>query len=152
MNLLDLAVKITCDDQASAQVDSIGSRITGTVGKAAGIMSAVMGSAAVAGAAAFGKSALDAYANYEQLVGGVETLFGDAAGAIESYADQAFSAAGVSANTYMEQATAFSASLIQSLGGDTQKAAEYANTAINDMSDKRIVRVKRVELYQRCAA
>lgn len=134
MNLLDLAIKISLDDQASSAISGVANGIRSTLTTAAAV-----GGAAIAGlgtaAVAVGKQALDSYADYEQLVGGVETLFGDAAGTIEAYADQAFSAAGVSANTYMEQATAFSASLIQSLGGDTQKAAEYANTAINDMSD-----------------
>ena len=135
MNLLDLAVKITCDDQASGQVEGIGSRITGTLGKAAGVVSAVMGSAAVAGAVALGKSALDAYASYEQLVGGVDTLFKGASGQLQAYAAQAYQTAGMSANQYMETATSFSASLIQGLGGDTQRAVEVANMAITDMSD-----------------
>ena len=134
MNLLDLAVKITCDDQASSQVEGIGSRITGTLRAAAGVAAA--GVAAVTGAvSAVGGAALSAYADYEQLVGGVDTLFKESSKTIQQYAAQAYQTAGVSANTYMEQATAFSASLIQSLGGDTAAAAEYANTAIMDISD-----------------
>ena len=78
---------------------------------------------------------IDQYAEYEQLVGGVETLFKESSDIIQDYAANAYKTAGVSANTYMEQATAFSASLIQSLGGDTKAAAEYANQAIMDMSD-----------------
>lgn len=78
---------------------------------------------------------IDQYAEYEQLVGGVETLFKESSDIIQDYAANAYKTAGVSANTYMEQATAFSASLIQSLGGDTEAAAEYANQAIMDMSD-----------------
>ena len=151
MNLLELAIKIFCDDQTSGPIQNIASKVTGAIGtaaKAAGVAAAAAG----AGLVAVGKSALDAYSNYEQLVGGVDTLFKESSATVQRYAQDAYKTAGVSANTYMEQATAFSASLIQSLGGDTQKAAEYANTAINDMSDKRIVRVKRVELYQRCAA
>lgn len=135
MNLLDLFVKISCKDEASPELGGIASNITGTMSKAAGIVSAVMGSAAVAGTVAIAKSALDAYASYEQLVGGVETLFKGSAETVQKYAEGAYRTAGVSANTYMEQATAFSASLIQSLGGDTAKAAEYTNTAIMDMSD-----------------
>lgn len=135
MNLLDLFVKISCKDEASPELGGIASNITGTMGRAAGIVSAVMGSAAVAGTVAIAKSALDAYASYEQLVGGVETLFKGSADTVQKYAEGAYRTAGVSANTYMEQATAFSASLIQSLGGDTAKAAEYTNTAIMDMSD-----------------
>lgn len=135
MNLLDLFVKISCKDEASPELGGIASKITGTMSKAAGIVSAVMGSAAVTGTVAIAKSALDAYASYEQLVGGVETLFKGSADTVQKYAEGAYRTAGVSANTYMEQATAFSASLIQSLGGDTAKAAEYTNTAIMDMSD-----------------
>ena len=78
---------------------------------------------------------IDQYAEYEQLIGGVDTLFKDASDTIQEYAANAYKTAGVSANTYMQQATAFSASLIQSLGGDTEAAAEYANQAIMDMSD-----------------
>ena len=141
------------------------SRITGikSVGKAAvdaGKMAvrglAVVGSAAASAAAAVGGAALSSYANYEQLVGGVDTLFKDSSSTVQRYAAEAYKTAGVSANTYMEQATAFSASLIQSLGGDTQAAASCADLAIKDMSDRpmqaRIVRLKRVELCQRCAA
>ena len=91
--------------------------------------------AATAGVVALSKAALDSYADYEQLVGGVETLFKESSGIVQEYAANAYKTAGVSANTYMEQATAFSASLIQSLGGDTSAAAEYANQAIMDMSD-----------------
>lgn len=135
MNLLDLAVKITCDDQASGQVEGIGSKITGTVGRIGGAVSAIMGSAAVAGAVAIGKSALDAYADYEQLVGGIDTLFKDSSSKMQQYAASAYQTAGVSANRYMEISTSFAASLISSLGGDTEAAADMANTAIMDMSD-----------------
>lgn len=82
-----------------------------------------------------GKGAISSYADYEQLVGGVETLFKDSSGIVKEYANNAYKTAGLSANEYMETVTSFSASLIQSLGGDTQKAAEYSNRAITDMSD-----------------
>lgn len=82
-----------------------------------------------------GKQAIESYAEYEQLVGGVETLFGESAGVVEEYANNAYKSAGLSANQYMETVTSFSASLLQSLDGDTQKAAEYSNRAIIDMSD-----------------
>lgn len=82
-----------------------------------------------------GKQAITSYADYEQLVGGVETLFGESAGVVQEYASQAYRTAGLSANEYMESVTSFSASLIGSLGGDTAKASEYANRAITDMSD-----------------
>ena len=82
-----------------------------------------------------GKEAVSSYAEYEQLVGGVETLFKDSAKTVQDYASQAYKTAGVSANKYMEQATSFSASLLQGLGGDTKRAAEIANVAIIDMAD-----------------
>lgn len=134
MNLLDLAVKITCDDQASGQVGGIGSRITGALGTAAkvgGVAVAALGTATIA----VGKSALDAFADYEQLVGGIDTLFKDSSSKMQQYAASAYQTAGVSANRYMEISTSFAASLISSLGGDTEAAADMANTAIMDMSD-----------------
>lgn len=93
--------------------------------------------AGVAGAAAVGLSqkVISAYADYEQLVGGVDTLFGDASKKVQQFADDAFLTAGLSANEYMETVTGFSASLLQSLGGDTSKAADVANQAVTDMSD-----------------
>ncbi|MCM1525601.1 MAG: PblA, partial [Ruminococcus sp.] len=84
---------------------------------------------------ALSKLAIESYADYEQLVGGVETLFKDSAGVVEKYADEAFRTAGMSANQYMETVTGFSASLLQGLGNDTAKAAEIANQAVIDMSD-----------------
>lgn len=80
-------------------------------------------------------AALNSYADYEQLVGGVETLFKESGQKVQEYADEAYKTAGMSANEYMETVTSFSASLIQSLGGDTKQAAEKANQAIIDMSD-----------------
>ena len=82
-----------------------------------------------------GKNAIDSYADYEQLIGGVETLFKDSANIVEGYANNAYKSAGLSANQYMETVTSFSASLLQSLDNDTVKAAEYSNRAVTDMSD-----------------
>ena len=81
------------------------------------------------------RTAVQAYADYEQLVGGVETLFKESQGIVMNYAHNAYKTAGMSANEYMETVTSFSASLLQSLGGDTAKAAEVADIAITDMSD-----------------
>lgn len=96
----------------------------------------------LAGGAAIGtatgitiKKAFDNYSQFEQLVGGVETLFKDSAPTVEKYADNAFKTAGLSANQYMETVTSFSASMISAVGGDTAKAAELSNQAIIDMSD-----------------
>lgn len=90
---------------------------------------------AVAALAGVGKSSLDAYASWQQAVGGVETLFKDASATVQKHAADAYRTAGISANEYMEQVTSFSASLISSLGGDTAKAAELGDTAMKDMSD-----------------
>ena len=138
------------------------SKMKGVASAAAKVGSTVAKGLAAAGGAvatatvAVGKSAIESYASYEQLIGGIDTLFKDSSSTVQRYAAEAYKTAGVSANTYMEQATNFSASLIQSLGGDTEAAAQYADLAIKDMSDRpmqaRIVRLKRVELCQRCAA
>ena len=82
-----------------------------------------------------GKQALSSYADYEQLSGGVETLFKGSSGIVENYANNAYKTAGLSANAYMETVTSFSASLLQSLNGDTAKSAQVADMAITDMSD-----------------
>lgn len=79
--------------------------------------------------------AVKQYAEYEQLVGGVETLFKDSSDIVKGYADNAYKTAGLSANEYMSTITGFTASLLQSLGGDTKKAAEIGNQAVTDMSD-----------------
>lgn len=106
-----------------------------TAGKLAVKMGAV---AAVAGAGAFGGLAvgsIKSYAEYEQLVGGVETLFKDSSKDLMKYADNAYKTAGMSANSYMDTVTSFSASMINSLGGDTAKAVNMSNMAITDMAD-----------------
>jgi len=82
-----------------------------------------------------GKQSVQSYAEYEQLIGGVETLFGDSSKTILEYANNAYKTAGLSANQYMETVTSFSASLLQSVGGDTEKAAKIADMAITDMAD-----------------
>ena len=105
-----------------------------------GIMTGVkaLGSAIKAVGSAFidvGKQAVASYAQYEQLVGGVDTLFGESSAKVQEYASNAYKTSGMSANQYMETVTSFSASLISSLDGDTAKASEVANRAIIDMSD-----------------
>ena len=107
----------------------------GGVAKGVGKAVSVGLAAAGAGIVAIGKQAVSSYAEYEQLVGGVETLFKDMADTVIENADNAYKTAGMSANEYMQTVTSFSASLLQSLGGDTQKAAEYADMAIRDMGD-----------------
>ena len=96
---------------------------------------AVIGAAAATATVAITKMAVSAYADYEQLVGGVETLFKGSAKRVMAYAENAFYTAGVSANEYMKQVTSFSAALIRSTAGDTDKAADIANMALQDISD-----------------
>lgn len=81
------------------------------------------------------KQAIQGFAEQEQLIGGVDTLFKESSKQVQQYANEAYKSAGLSANEYMATVTSFSASLLQSLGGDTAKAAEYANRAVTDMSD-----------------
>lgn len=115
-----------------------GNKALAVLGKGAKAAAAGIGAATAAAAAAVAKvtkESLDSYASYEQLVGGVDTLFKDSSGQVQEYAANAYKTAGMSANTYMETVTSFSASLLQSLGGDTAAAAEMGNMAVTDMSD-----------------
>lgn len=118
-------------DETTEHAERKGSKLLKTVGKI-GAAAIAAGSAAVL---SVGKQALSAYADYEQLVGGVDTLFKDSSAKVQEYAANAYKTAGLSANEYMDTVTSFSASLLQSLGGDTEAAAEMANVAITDMSD-----------------
>lgn len=114
----------------SASIKKIGSIAKGGL--------AVIGGAVAGVATAFGvmtKNALDSYASLEQNIGGIETLFKDSSQKVIDSAKNAYKTAGLSANAYMETVTSFSASLLQSLGNDTEKAAAYADRAITDMSD-----------------
>lgn len=142
MNLFELFVKIGADTtEANKGIDEVGQKTSG-LGEKLKSGLATAGKVAVAGVAAgataigaLGTKAVAAYADYEQLVGGVETLFKDSQDQVMDYANNAYKTAGLSANEYMETVTSFSASLLQSLGGDTSAAADKANLAITDMSD-----------------
>ena len=134
MNLFELFVKIGVDDQASGALSKISSGLGKGIATAAKIGTAAVG-AASAGITALTTAAVNNYAEYEQLVGGVETLFKQSADTVMGYAENAYKTAGLSANEYMNTVTSFSASLLQSLGGDTEAAAKYADMAITDMSD-----------------
>ena len=142
MNLFELFVKIGADTtEANKGIDEVGQKTSG-LGEKLKSGLATAGKAAVAGVAAgataigaLGTKAVAAYADYEQLVGGVETLFKDSQDQVMDYANNAYKTAGLSANEYMETVTSFSASLLQSLDGDTSAAADKANLAITDMSD-----------------
>nr|DAP41959.1 MAG TPA: tail tape measure protein [Bacteriophage sp.] len=114
------------------------SSVFGNIGKFAlkAAKVAVVATTAVAtGIAGITAKTVSEYADYEQLAGGVETLFKDSSDKVVEYANNAYKTAGLSANEYMDTVTSFSASLLQGLGGDTEKAAETANLAITDMSD-----------------
>lgn len=142
MNLLDLYVKITMDtsgyskglDEASGKASSFASKLKSGLATAAKVGAAAL-TAAATGVAALTKASIDQYAQYEQLVGGVDTLFKTASDKVQQYAANAYKTAGMSANEYMNTVTSFSASLIKSLGGDTEKAAQKADQAITDMAD-----------------
>ena len=134
MNLFELFVKIGVDDQASDKVSSLASKLGDGLKTAAKIGTAAVGAAAT-GIAALTTAAVNNYAEYEQLVGGVETLFKTSSDKVLEYAENAYKTAGLSANEYMETVTSFSASLLQSLDGDTAAAAEKADLAITDMAD-----------------
>ena len=143
MDIFKIVGRLALDGTDEFNRDIDGAKVKGAdlakaVGKGLGTVAKV-GAAALAAAStamiAVGKASLDAYAEYEQLVGGVDTLFKESSGMLQEYASQAFMTAGLSANEYMATATNFSASLLQSLGNDTAKAADYADMAIRDMSD-----------------
>lgn len=168
-SLLDLFVQISVDDKASNKIGNISKKATTAFSKignvaGAGMKLAAKGATVAAGAiATLSTMAVKTYSNYEQLVGGVETLFGAGGKSLVEYvnavgkyspeisaqyndlmaaqnkvmsdADEAYKTAGLSANDYMETVTSFAAALNSSLGGNTQKSAEYANMAVVDMAD-----------------
>ena len=142
MDVFDLVAKIRLDDseyeQGVGKAKGTFSSLASGVGKGLATVAKVGAAAvtaAVTGVAALTKMGVEGYAQYEQLVGGVETLFKDSQSIVMKYAENAYKTSGLSANAYMETVTSFSASLIQSLDGDTAKAAEVGNMAITDMSD-----------------
>lgn len=121
-------------DGATEADSKLGSFVSGGL-KGASVALVGLAAAGTAAGVALSAAVISAYADAEQSVGGIETLFGDSADKMKAYATNAYATAGLSANEYMEQATSMSASLIQSVGGDTAKAAELANTALVAMSD-----------------
>ena len=142
MDLMTLAAKIQLDDseytkgvtkaeqsgqklakKMSAMTVAVGNLAADMIRKGVGAISSVI------------TGAIDGYANYEQLIGGVQTLFKDSWNDVAENAKRSFKSTGLSANEYMETVTSFAASLVQGLGGDTQKAAFLADVAITDMAD-----------------
>lgn len=134
IDLFDLFVSIGIKDEASNQVSKLSEKLGNGLKTAAKVGTAAV-TAAATGVAALTKGAVANYAEYEQLVGGVETLFKQNAITVKRYAENAYKNAGLSSNEYMSTVTSFSASLLQGLDGDTAKAARIANKAITDMSD-----------------
>lgn len=120
-------------EKIGATADKVASGAQKVADATAGISRAAQ--AGLAAAAAATVKIVDSYADYEQLIGGVETLFKGDAKTLVNYANNAYKTAGLSANAYMETATGFAASLVSSLGGDTKKAVEMADMAITDMAD-----------------
>ena len=153
MNLFELFCKIAINDDdyqeglndakkhtksfakdAGEAIGGFAKKAEKALATAAKIASAAIGAAST-GIIALTKAAIAEYSDYEQLVGGVDTLFKGSSQKVQEYAANAYKTAGMSANEYMDTVTSFSASLLQSLGGNTGAAAEKANTAITDMSD-----------------
>ena len=156
MDVFDLFAKITLDsseyEKGLKNAKSSASGLTGLFGKVGsaastvgkGIFNVVSKVAAVSVAAttageaavsALTTLAVNSYADYEQLVGGVETLYKDSAAKVQQYAADAYKTSGMTANEYMTTATSYAAALVSSLGGDTEKAAELSNMAVSDMAD-----------------
>lgn len=151
MNVFDLQATLTLDtsgydkglDDAAKSAEKAGNNFKSVFGgtlvsnlATQGINAIISGTqAAASGIANITKSAVDSYATYEQLVGGVDKLYGEASAKVQAYADEAYKTSGMSANQYMETATSFSASLIQSLGGDVNEVAEMTDVAMRAMSD-----------------
>lgn len=148
-NVFDLFAKISLDSSgyekglkdASSKFSGFADGMKSAAGAIGDVLLGI-GKAAAAGVAAAGtaltaltKQSLDAAAEYEQLIGGVDKIFGESSQKVQQYANEAFQTAGMSANEYMETVTGFSASLIQGLKGDTEQAAEIANMAMKDMAD-----------------
>ena len=147
MDVFDLYAKISLDtgeyekelNNASEKSETFGSKLKNTFSTITGVTVGNLISSAVQKLVQLfvnvTKQSMELSAEYEQLVGGVETLFSESSEKVKRYANDAYKTAGLSANEYMDTVTSFSASLLQSLGGDTEKAADYANLAITDMSD-----------------
>lgn len=142
MNVFDLAARLSLDtseydhglEDAEKSAGGFGSKIAKGLGTAAKVGIATI-TAAASGIAMLTKKSVEGFSEYEQLVGGVETLYGDFASTVMGYAQGAFMTAGKSVNDYMETAIKSSAAMINSLGGDQAKAAELTNMAITDMAD-----------------
>lgn len=146
MNLFNLSARLSLNtedydrninntvDDAEKKGSTLGSKLKSVASTTAKVFTGMVAGASTA-IGFLVKNSIEEYAQYEQLVGGVETLFKNSSGKVLEYANNAYKTAGMSANDYMETITGFSASLLQGLGGDTAKASEIGNLAVTDMSD-----------------
>lgn len=142
MNVFELFATLGLDssdyesglDRARGLASSVGGAIGAGLTAVAGMTTAAVGAAAT-GVVNLTTAAVNSYGEYEQLVGGVEKLYGDAADAMVANAQEAYATTGMSANAYMQSVTTFSASLLNSLGGDAEEAARIADIAMRDLSD-----------------
>ena len=142
LGTLQLGIKVNGDaakaelNQLGGDVEKVGNKTDTLASKAKTMIKAFVAAYAIKALVSLGKAALEAYAKFEQLEGGVNKIFGkEAAQQVMANANKAYKTAGMSANQYMETVTNFSASLIQSMGGNTKAAAKVADMAIRDMSD-----------------
>lgn len=142
MDLMTLAAKITLDDSSFKNgiesAESAGQRLSGRLNAMTIAVGNIMTDLVRKGfdtIKSLTTGAVDAFADYEQLVGGIETLFKGSSDKMMKFAKESYRTTGLSANQYMETVTSFSASLLQGLGGDTEQAAEIANMAVQDMAD-----------------
>lgn len=130
-----IIIDTTVDNSgAEKDIKSLSSKI-GSMAKTSATAVAGMVAAATTAVATLAGLSVKQYAEYEQLTGGVETLFKNSSDKVMEYANNAYKAAGMSANEYMNTITGFAASLLQGLGGDTEKAAKIGNMAVEDMAD-----------------
>ena len=134
MNLMDLFIKISVDDQASSQVETIGSKLKGGLSTAAKVGAAAVSAAGTA-IVAIGKQSIEQYAEYEQLVGGAKLMFGDAYDFVAEKAKNAYSTVQMSQNDYLRQVNGFATGLKTALGGNAQAAAELADKIVNAEAD-----------------
>ena len=134
MNLMDLFVKISVDDQASSQVETLSGKLKSGLATAAKVGAAAVAAAGTA-VVAIGKQAVEQYAEYEQLVGGAELMFGDAYDFVAEKAKNAYSTVQMSQNDYLRQVNGFATGLKTALGGNAQAAAELADKIVNAEAD-----------------
>ncbi|WP_394877779.1 phage tail protein [Clostridium paraputrificum] len=143
-----IIIDTTVDNSgAEKDIKSLSSKI-GSMAKTSATAVAGMVAAATTAVATLAGLSVKQYAEYEQLTGGVETLFKNSSDKVKEYANNAYKAAGMSANEYMNTITGFAASLLQGLGGDTEKAAKIGNMAVEDMADNANKMGTSIELIQ----